>query len=84
MTCEMLRVSHVSNARFFFPINLNNQHWAAGVVDLKTKTITIYDSSSAKEKHATRREKLLQVLCCLRHTSYVILAPSTLNMKLPR
>ena len=47
--------------RFVFPINLDNIHWAAGVVDLKTKTITIYDSMAAKDIHASRIEKLFQV-----------------------
>ena len=51
----------MTRPRFFFPINLNDTHWVAGVVDFLMKTITIYDSM-AGNLHAERREKLLQVV----------------------
>ena len=73
----------MTNDRFIFPINLRNVHWAAGMVDLKSKRITIYDSMPSKDKHAMLRKKLLRVLCCLQHASDVTLAPSILNMKQP-
>jgi hypothetical protein len=51
---------NVTLSRFFFPINLNDAHWVAGLVDIKAKKIYIFDSMSGNS-HSRLREQLLQV-----------------------
>ena len=53
--------------RFFFPINLEDKdgkgvHWVAGVVDIKSKKIFIFDSLSGN-KYAELGALILQVMC---------------------
>ena len=48
--------------RFFFPINLNDTHWVAGIVDMKRKKVFILDSMSGNQ-HNRHRALILQVAC---------------------
>ena len=48
--------------RFFFPINLNDTHWVAGVVDMKLKKISILDSMSGNP-HTRHIALILKVMC---------------------
>jgi Ulp1 family protease len=54
-------VTFVTLARFFFPMNLNDAHWVAGLVNLRLKHISIFDSMPGNS-HSKHRQLLLQVI----------------------
>ena len=61
MANYLVFVTFVTLARLFFPINLKDTHWVAGLVNFRLKHISIFDSTPGKS-HSAHHQLLLQVI----------------------